>query len=123
MTLHGHLASFSYILHFYDNRWVGNVPHTCSIINICIWHLLHMSKITCFDAPCRGLTYSALRKYFQLADVQWMSKTLFYDYQHSHMLPVIKQYFNESLQSTRETLIESGMHHQFIICCHKSIIL
>ena len=58
---------------------------------------------------CSGSTYTEITKVMELADVHWFSKTLFYDYQHSHILPVIQDRFDNCLMEAREKVLTSGM--------------
>lgn len=57
---------------------------------------------------CSGLHFSDIDKMCQVADIQWMSKTLFYDYQHSHILPVIDKNLTDTLKSSRDLIIQKG---------------
>lgn len=57
---------------------------------------------------CSGSTYTDFTKVMEEANVQWMSKTLFYDYQHSHILPVIKSQLESCLADAIEKVKQGG---------------
>ena len=58
----------------------------------------------CFSGPL----FTDVTKIFALADIEWMSKTTFYDYQHIHILPVVKKKLTSTLDNARETVRQSS---------------
>lgn len=70
---------------------------------------MDISIYPCLCVSFSGAMFSDITKVFALAEVQWMSKTTFYDYQHSHILPVITTRFEQSLEESRNTVNEVGL--------------
>jgi len=49
-----------------------------------------------------------MNKFCELADIQWLSKTTFYNYQHTHIIPTISEHFEASLKESRENMLTKG---------------
>lgn len=61
-----------------------------------------------------GQTFSPIAKWLELADIQFISKTTFYNYQHDYILPAIKKAYDISLKNTKD---EINARSKFISTC------
>ena len=63
----------------------------------------------CRVSTYRGMTYTAVKKWFELANIQFFSSTTYYNYQSSLILPPIETMFLNSLDQSIQGVIARGM--------------
>lgn len=105
--------------------FAGRIHSTMSKLIGCskYWELLLFlgfrvfAKITTIKYFFSGLTFTVLQKFMDLADIQWFSKTLFYSYQHSLILPMVNEHFIKSLDEARAVVIAKGMSMFLCVLC------
>lgn len=62
-----------------------------------------------FLAIFSGLTYGQVDRFLSTVGIKNMGKTLFYRYQACYFVPAIRDLFSQSLVTTRQQILASGI--------------